>query len=138
MFSSKPMNQIDRIFSSETRSSKGFLYSVISKEDLSAISQSGLYYFGENSNMVSSITGVKTLNIFNQTGDVLISPKALEFQCKVFEDMNASQIVANWDALDPVYKNSPNGLYPNKFCVLELEEANIFGSAFSVIKVIHE
>lgn len=138
LFSSKPMNQIDRIFSSETRSSKGFLYSVISKEDLSAISQSGLSYFGENANVVSAITGVKTLNIFNQTGDVLISPKALEFQCKVFEDMNASQIVANWDALDPVYKNSPDGLYPNKFCVLELEEANIFGSAFSVVKVTHE
>ena len=138
IFSSKPMNQIDRIFSSETRSSKGFLYSVISKEDLSAISQSGLYYFGENANMVSAITGVKTLNIFNQTGDVLISPKALEFQCKVFKDVNASQIVANWDALDPVYKNSPDGLYPNKFCVLELEEANIFGSAFSVVKVTHE
>jgi len=29
-------------------------------------------------------------------------------------------------------------LYPNKFCVLELEEANIFGSAFSVVKVTHE
>ena len=132
------MNQIDRIFSSETRSSKGFLYSVISKEDLSAISQSGLNYFGENANMVSSITGVKTLNIFNQTGDVLISPKALEFQCKVFEEMSVRQVVANWDALDPVYKNSPNGLYPNNFCIFELEEANIFGSTFSVVKVTYE
>jgi hypothetical protein len=138
MFSSKPMNQIDRIFSSETRSSKGFLYSVISKEDLSAISQSGLNYFGENANMVSSITGVKTLNIFNQTGDVLISPKALEFQCKVFEERSVRQVVANWDALDPVYKNSPNGLYPNNFCIFELEEANIFGSTFSVVKVTYE
>ncbi len=138
LFSSKPINQIDRIFSSETRSSKVFLYSVISKEDLLAINKSGLYYFGENANMVSALTGAKTLNIFNQTGDVLISPKALELQCEVFRNMNVRQVVANWESLDPVYKKPSTGLYPNDFCSLEVEKANIFGSAFSVVKVVYE
>jgi hypothetical protein len=138
VFSSNPINQIDRIFSSETRTSKGFLYSVISKEDLLVIKKSGLYYFGENANMVSSLTGAKTLNIFNQTGDVLISPKALEFQCKTFKNMNVTQLIANWEALDPVYKNSPNGLYPNKFCRLEVEKENISESAFSIVSVVYE
>jgi hypothetical protein len=138
VFSSKPINQIDRIFSSETRSSKGFLYSVITEEDLSAIKKSGLHYFGENANMVSLMTGAKTLNIFNQTGDVVISPKALELQCKVFKDLNIRQIVSNWDSLDIVYKKSSGGVFPNSFCSLEVENANIYESTFSIIRVKYE